>query len=116
MAGGELTLRKILTTPFILHVEAVKDDGGRWVRRASFPELDRCSALAPTAWDAVEALESYLPKYLVALVAAGRSVPLPDDRAPVGDLDAEAILSSVGLDDWVPELDAPIEALAGIAH
>ena len=109
----ELTLRELLATPYITYVEALPNEDGVWVRRASCPELDGCAVIAPKAWDAILGLERYLTEYLVDRVAAGKPVPRPRHRAIVNDLDPEELLRRAGREEWIDKLDTPIAALDG---
>lgn len=109
----EFTLRELLATPYITYVEALPNEDGVWVRKASCPELDGCFVIAPRAWEAIESLELFLTKYLVDRVATGKPVPRPQHRAIVEDLSAEDLLERAGLGDWVAKLDDQINAVDG---
>ncbi|ASN53379.1 hypothetical protein GCM10012320_17930 [Sinomonas cellulolyticus] len=111
--SNEITLRQLITTPYITYVEALPDSEGIWVRRASCPELDGCSVTAPKAWDAIVELERYLTEYLVDRVAAGKPVPRPRHRDVVHDLSAEELLERAKRTEWIPRLDEPIAAVDG---
>jgi len=111
MPSGEPTLRTLLTTPFILYVEAVPAEDG-WVRKASYPELEGCEIHAATSWDAVVQLEADLPRYLISRIATGGNVPIPRDRPTMGNVTAEEILDRAGLPAWADRLDEPIASLA----
>lgn len=108
-----ITLRRLLTTPYITYVEALPNEEGHWVRRASCPELDGCSVTANLAWDAITGLERYLVEYLVERVATGKPVPRPHHRDVVHDLSAEELLKRSNLEQWIPKLDEPIEVIDG---
>ena len=113
-AQSQLTLRELLTTPYITYVEALPNEDGVWIRKASCPELDGCYVLAPKAWDAILELERYLTEYLVDRVATGKPVPRPRHRAVVGDLSAEDLLERAGRAEWIPSLDEPVAAADGL--
>lgn len=109
----EVTLRELITTPYITYVEALPNEEGVWIRKASCPELDGCFVLANKAWDAILELERWLPAYIVDRVAAGQPVPRPKHRAIVTDLDAERLLERAERADWIPALDKPVASLDG---
>jgi len=109
----EFTLRQLLQTPYITYVEALPNEEGHWIRKASCPELNGCFVLAPKAWDAIEGLERFLVQYLVDRVAAGKPVPRPRHRGVITDLSPEEMLRNADRADWVSRLDEPIAALDG---
>lgn len=111
MSSANPTLRRALTTPFILYVEARETPEG-WMRRASFPELVGCEVYAAKSWEAVERLEAELPRYIVSRVATGAHIPIPLDRPVIGNITAEEVLESAGLLSWADRLDEPIASLA----
>ncbi|MDR7083273.1 hypothetical protein J2X01_002567 [Arthrobacter ginsengisoli] len=110
---AKFSLRELLTTPYITYVEAVPNEDGVWVRKASCPELDGCFVLAPRAWDAILGLERFLTEYLVDRIASGKPVPRPRHRAVVTDLNAEEMLERAGRAEWIPSLDDPVASLDG---
>jgi len=106
-----VTLRQLLSTPFVMHVRPVQDAAGNWVRRAEFPELDDCFAVNLSPWTALDKLDDVLIPYLFARIAAGEKVdpPRPSRRA----IDVELHLDEAGFHTLQPYLDLPVDSLAG---
>lgn len=105
-----VTLRQILSTPFVMHIRPIKDTAGNWVRRAEFPELDECFAVDLSPWTALDKLEEGLISYLVTCVAAGKTIDPP--RPPRRMEDVGLHLDEAGFHALQPYLDIPIASLS----
>jgi predicted RNase H-like HicB family nuclease len=66
--------------PYLLVVESV-ERGGRWLRRAEYPELPGCFAEAESAVEAMENLESERRRLLKQMW--DRRIPIPAPRPPL---------------------------------
>jgi len=66
--------------PYLLVVESV-ERGGRWLRRAEYPELPGCFAEAESAVEAIESLESERRRLLRQMWE--RRAPIPAPRPPL---------------------------------
>ena len=62
--------------PYLLVVESV-ERGGRWWRRATYPELPGCVAEADSAVEAIERLERERARLLEERVRRGEPIPVP---------------------------------------
>ena len=62
--------------PYLLVVESV-ERGGRWWRRAAYPELPGCVAEADSAMEAIERLERERARLLEERVRRGEPIPVP---------------------------------------
>jgi predicted RNase H-like HicB family nuclease len=71
--------------PYLLVLESV-ERGGRWLRRAEYPELPGCVAEAPSALEALDQLELERRRVLRHLWDRGASIPVP--RPPLRDSSA----------------------------
>jgi hypothetical protein len=68
--------------PYLLVIESVERHG-EWLRRAEHPELPGCVAEAPSAVEALEALERERLRVLRRLWDMGSVIPVP--RPPLRD-------------------------------
>jgi len=64
------------TVPYLLVIESVERDG-EWLRRAEYPELPGCVALAPSALEALDLLERERARVLRRLRDRGEAIPVP---------------------------------------
>lgn len=78
-----MNLLEHLAVPYVLTAEAARSDEGRWVRRASYPELG-CSADADTLEEAMAALDEEKTRVIVDRLATGTPLPVP--RPPLRSL------------------------------
>jgi hypothetical protein len=62
--------------PYLLVIESVERHG-EWLRRAEYPELPGCVAEAPSAVEALEALERERLRVLRRLWDGGGVIPVP---------------------------------------
>jgi len=62
--------------PYLLVIESV-EHGGRWLRRATYPELPGCVAEAHSALQAMEQLEHERRRLLRELWNRGAAIPVP---------------------------------------
>jgi predicted RNase H-like HicB family nuclease len=62
--------------PYLLVVESV-ERGGRWLRRAEYPELPGCAAEAHSAVEALDQLEAERRRVLRELWEHGSPIPVP---------------------------------------
>jgi predicted RNase H-like HicB family nuclease len=62
--------------PYLLVVESV-ERGGRWLRRAEYPELPGCVAEAHSAVEALDRLEAERRRVLRELWEHGSPIPVP---------------------------------------
>jgi hypothetical protein len=74
-----LSLEDYEAVPYLLVVESV-ERGGRWLRRAAYPELD-CAVEAPSVVEALDRLEGERRRLLRDLWDRRASIPVP--RAPL---------------------------------
>jgi len=65
--------------PYLLVVESV-ERGGDWLRRTEYPELPGCAAQAPSATEAIKAVEEER-RLLGELWRRGQPIPAP--RSPL---------------------------------
>lgn len=108
MSNGAMTLRELLSVPFLLQSESIEGSGGGWLRVVSYPELG-CTVSSVSMVEAAEEVERCKVRTLVAAVAAGR---LPETRRPYGaEVGIEDLLVVAGLENWIDSLDQPIEEL-----
>lgn len=70
-------LRRRLSVPYVVMMEAVEKANGSWVRRAACPELPGCVVEAATPLEAVERLEELRVRGIRELHESGREVPEP---------------------------------------
>ena len=70
------------SVPYLIVIESVERHG-EWLRRAEHPELPGCVAEAPSAVEALEALERERLRVLRRLWVAGGLIPVP--RPPLRD-------------------------------
>jgi hypothetical protein len=68
--------------PYLLVIESV-ERRGEWLRRAEHPELPGCAVEAPSAVEALEALERERLRVLRRLWEEGGVIPVP--RLPLRD-------------------------------
>ncbi len=62
--------------PYLLVIESV-ERGGRWWRRAAYPELPGCVAEAHSALEAIERLERERARLLEERLRRGEPIPVP---------------------------------------
>jgi len=62
--------------PYLLVVESV-ERGGRWWRRAAYPELPGCVVEADSAVEAIEQLERERLRLLAEHMRRGEPIPVP---------------------------------------
>jgi len=62
--------------PYLLVVESV-ERGGRWWRRAEYPELPGCVVEADSAVEAIERLDRERLRLLEECVRRGEPIPVP---------------------------------------
>lgn len=104
------TLRELLSTPYVITVTAVPNGtDGQSTRRAELTEIPECYVEDISPWDALDALEQMLPRFVIDAVLAGRPVPSP--RPPLRDIRVERLLAERGLQAWVPFLDTDVATL-----
>jgi hypothetical protein len=77
-SGGEgaRDLAYYEAVPYLLVMESVERRGA-WLRRAEYPELPGCAAEAPSAVEALEALEGERLRLLRDLWDRGAPIPVP---------------------------------------
>jgi predicted RNase H-like HicB family nuclease len=75
-----VSLEDYEAVPYLLVVESV-ERGGRWLRRAEYPELPGCAAEAHSAVEALDRLEQERRRMLRELWEHG--VPIPVPRPPL---------------------------------
>lgn len=63
--------------PFVLIVESVSKPDGRWLRRASYPELPGAVAEAESAVDAIDELDDRRVEIIIDRFERGVPVPVP---------------------------------------
>lgn len=75
-AAGEVLaeLLERLRIPYLLEVESIRSLDGRWVRRASYPEL-RCAHESDDLVEAVAGAEAARARALAEAIVDGRNVP-----------------------------------------
>lgn len=101
-----MTASSYLSIPYRIEAYTYEAAPGRWLRRASYPELPDCTAEAPTITATLELLERRRVEVIVALIAEGKSPPVP--RPPLPDADPEGLLRRLGLDHHLPLLDQAV--------
>jgi hypothetical protein len=101
-----MTARSYLSIPYRVEAFTYEAEPGRWLRRASYPELPDCAAEAPTITATLDLLERRRIEVIVALIAAGKTPPVP--RPPLADADAEGLLRRLGLERHLPLLDRSV--------
>ncbi len=73
---GLRSLEEYEAVPYLLVVESVQR-GGRWLRRAEYPELPGCAVEAQSAVEAVDRLEDERRRVLRELWEHGSRIPVP---------------------------------------
>ncbi len=91
---NELTLRDFLSVPYLVEAETVDAGEGRWVRRASYPELPECTVESPTIEDTLERLERRRVERILEMLGEGGRPPVP--RPPLPDSDPEGVVGRLG--------------------
>lgn len=61
----------------MLVVESVEKPGGKWLRRASYPELPGAAAEAESAVDAMEAADGMRVEIILDRLDRGEYIPVP---------------------------------------
>ncbi len=80
-------LRRSLAVPYIMVMEPVEQEDGRWARRATYPELPGCVVEAATPIEAVEQLEELRVRSIRELL--DHRLPVPAPRAPLRTVRSE---------------------------
>jgi predicted RNase H-like HicB family nuclease len=101
-----MTASVYLSIPYRIEAFTYEAAPGRWLRRASYPELPDCVAEAPTITAALDLLERRRVEVILTLIAEGKSPPVP--RPPLRDADPEGVLRRLGLDYHLPLLDRAV--------
>jgi hypothetical protein len=76
-----VTRDEYLRVPFVLVVESVREPGGDWLRRASYPELPGAVAEAESAVEAMDAVEARRVSIINERLDRGQDIPVP--RPPI---------------------------------
>ena len=76
--------------PYIISIESIHNAQGLPACRAEYPELESCIVEAPTALEALEKLDALKSKIIAERLGNGTAIPVP--RAPLKDLQKEALL------------------------
>ncbi len=99
-----MTLRGLLSVPYLVEAEATETCPGRWVRRVSHPELPDCRVEASGVVDALHALDRRRIEVIVGMLRRGGSPPVP--RPPFEGADPDGLLARHGLHaELAPLLD-----------
>jgi predicted RNase H-like HicB family nuclease len=101
-----VSLRELLSVPFLLEAEAVETDAGKWLVRLDYPELPGCTAEGFVVEDVLQEIEQRRIEMIVSLVEAGKEPPIP--RKPLNNSDPLWAVRD-------PGLSARIAALLGNA-
>jgi hypothetical protein len=72
-----VTREEYLQVPFVLVVESVPAPDGRWLRRASYPELPGAVAESESTVDAIDELDDRRVEIILDRLEHGVSVPVP---------------------------------------
>jgi predicted RNase H-like HicB family nuclease len=83
MSGEMETLEYYLAIPYIVRLESVRTEDGRWTRRASHPELEACLAEADGPEEALDLLAARKRAWIESALARGSDIPVP--RAPLNE-------------------------------
>jgi predicted RNase H-like HicB family nuclease len=105
-AKAAMTTSAYLSIPYRIEAFTYEAAPGRWLRRASYPELPGCAAEAPTITAALDLLERRRVEVILALLAERKAPPVP--RPPLADADPEGLLRCLGLDHHLPLLDQAV--------
>lgn len=97
-----MTLRELLSIPYLLEAEAVETEPGRWAIRLAYPELPGCAAQATVVEEALRALERQRIETIVGMVESGQQPPVP--REPLVSDDPLWTARDLGLSDRVTAL------------
>jgi predicted RNase H-like HicB family nuclease len=76
-----MTREEYLRVPYVLVVESVEKPGGKWLRRASYPELGGVHAEAESVVEAIEGADDL--RVEIILDRLDRGVPIPLPRPPI---------------------------------
>ena len=102
-----MILREYLAVPHVLVAESVLE-GGRWLRRLSYPELPGCTAESSlSVLDAQQELERRRVLTIVRLIVEGDRPAIP--RAPVNAAGMEVVLQELDLEHLGDLLDGDEE-------
>jgi hypothetical protein len=86
-SGSAPDLAYYEAVPYLLVLESV-EHGGRWLRRAEYPELPGCAAEAVSALEAIDKLDAERRRLLRELWERGAPIPVP--RPPLRTIPGEA--------------------------
>jgi hypothetical protein len=87
-----------LAVPYVLEVTST-EHGGKWVRRAAFPELPGCAAESVSALEAVRKVDELRVRMIVDMRRRGERPPRP--RPPLA---TDVAVWSADLDRLFPEV------------
>jgi predicted RNase H-like HicB family nuclease len=76
-----MTHEEFLRVPYVLVVESIEKPDGRWLRRASYPELSGALAEAESVIDAIERADDLRAE--IILDRLDRGIPVPVPRPPL---------------------------------
>ena len=79
-----MTFEEYMAVPYVLRMAAVRGDGGRWLRRAEYPELPGCIGEGLSPEEALADLDRNRERMVRELLAAGAEIPIP--RRPLARL------------------------------
>jgi hypothetical protein len=111
--GVYMTLRDLLSIPFVLGMESVEKDHSSWLRRAEYPEIPDCYLEAE--WTAkpvvslLDELEQLKLKCIFGMLHRGESILVP--REPLKSARPEFQLKQYGFPQYIEHLDTNIEIL-----
>lgn len=94
-----MTLRELLSVPYLLEAEALETAAGQWLVRLAYPELPGCMAEGFLVEDVLRDLERRRIEIIVSLVEAGGKPAVP--RQPLAASDPLWIARNLGLSDRV---------------
>lgn len=97
-----MSLRELLSVPYLLEAEAVEIEPGKWLLRFAYPELPGCTAEGFVIEDVLKELELRRVEMIVSLVEAGRQPPIP--RQPLAASDPLWTARDLGLSERVVAL------------